>query len=107
MLDEGVPRWFGKQLYNELINMPRGEQRRISQILTEETKRKALKECLVPGNHKGSIIEGHSIQRAVMRRLASESEVVAFVDFPVETNRLRKFPCPIPISHAFTGYFTC
>ena len=53
MLDDGIPRWFGKQLHNELVKMPFGEQRRISQILTEETKRKKLRECLVPGNHGG------------------------------------------------------
>ena len=42
-----------------------------------------------------------------MRRLASNSEVVAFVDIPVETSRFRQFPGTVPVSHAFTGYFTC
>ena len=42
-----------------------------------------------------------------MRELAFNSEVVAFVDIPMGTNRFRQFPCLVPISQAFTGYFTC
>ena len=64
MMDDGIPRWYGEQLHNELVKMPYGEQRRIEQILTEKTKRTALKECLVPGQHKGKIVEGHSVQRS-------------------------------------------
>ena len=107
MLDDGIPRWFGKQFHNELVNMPFGEQRRIIEILTQKTKRTALKECLVLGNHKGRIIKGHSVQEAVMCRLALNSKVIAFSSVPIMTNRSRQFPCKTPISQALTGFFTC
>ena len=107
MLDDGIPRWLGKQLHNELVKMPYGEKRRISQILTEKTKRTALKECQVTGNHEGKIVEGHSIQEAVIRELTPNHEVFTFNDIPLAINRFRHFPHKISFRHALTGYFTC
>ena len=105
MADEWPPRWWGKKFHNELIRKPKSEQRRIVQILTEKTKRTALKQCMVPGLHKGKIVEAHDIQRAVMRKLASHSNVMAFAQMPMVEHM--EFPDEVPISHAMTGYFTC
>ena len=103
--ESGLPRWFGKMFRNELVNMPENEQRRISQIMVDMTKRGALQECLVPGNHGGKIVEGHNIQDAVMRKLTQGPEVMSFSIYPIHPER--KFPDNTPISHATTGYFTC
>lgn len=45
MANELLPRWWGKEFHNELIKMPKNEQRRILQIQTKMTKRTALKQC--------------------------------------------------------------
>ena len=87
--------------------MPHGEQRRIAQILTEKTKRTALKECQVPGNHEGKIVEGHSIQEAIIRELTPNYEVFTFNDIPLVIDRFRKFPRKVSFRHALTGHFTC
>ena len=105
MSDEWPPRWWDKQFHNELIRMPSSERRRILQIHTEMTKRTALKECMVPGLHKGKTVEGHDIQRAVMCKLTSGTDVMTFAQIPT-VDRM-EFPDVVSIGHAMTGYFTC
>lgn len=105
MTDDGIPRWFGRLFRNELVNMPMNEQKRIIQVLTDRTKRTALKECIVPGRHKGKIAEGHNIQEAVMRRLTRRTTIMSFACLPVVSKR--HFPEEVEISHATTGYFAC
>ena len=90
---------------NELVNMPENEQKRISQIIVDKTKRSALQECLVPGKHSSKLVEGHNIQDAIMRKLTESSDVMSFAVYPIHSQR--KFPEKTPISHATTGYFTC
>lgn len=105
MTGDGIPRWFGKQFRNELVNMPMNEQKRINQVLTDRTKRTALKECMVPGRHAGKIAEGHNIQEAVMRRLTSRTMIMSFACFPIVLKR--RCPEEVEIHHAMTGYFAC
>ncbi len=105
MNNEWPPRWWGKQFHNELVTMPESEQKRILQILTAKTKRTALKQCLVPGEHGGPTVEGHDVQRAVMRRWTEKPYVMAFSQNPLVDDM--RFPDEVPINHALTGYFTC
>lgn len=105
-LNGELPRWFGNQFHNELIEMPENEQKRIINILIDRTKRTSLKECQVPGGCEGKIVEGHDIQDAVMRRLTKGSDVMAFANRPLNATNMKN-PSKAPISHAMTGFFTC
>ena len=105
MTSEGVPRWYGKMFHNELVNMPTNEQKRIMQVLTDKTKRTAIKRCIVPGRHRGKIAEGHSVQDAVMRRLTSRTTIMSFSCLPVVPKR--PLPDEVEVRHAMTGYFAC
>ena len=105
-LNGELPRWFGNKFHNELIEMPENEQKRIINIFTAGTKRTALKECQIPGNCEGKIVEAHDIQDAVMRRLTKGSDVMTFVHRPLNDSNM-KAPSKAPINHAMTGFFSC
>lgn len=98
---------YGKELHNELINLPYNEQRRINEILTQKTKRKEHKECLVPGgNCEGKVVEGHSVPKSVMQKMTTDVRVISFVRQPLGSKGY-VLPSAEPINHALTGYFTC
>lgn len=98
--------WQGRELHNNLHNLPSSEQRRIIEILTQKTKRTALKKCLVPGICEGKTVEGHSVPRSLMRKMTAGAMVMSFINQPL--NGKKNFlPSAQSINHALTGYFTC
>lgn len=105
-LNERFP-WYGKELHNELPNLPYSEQRRINQIFTEKTKRTAYQKCLVPdGKCGGKVVEGHSVPRSVMRKMTAGAYTISFARQPLG-GKGYVLPSKEPINHALTGYFTC
>ena len=98
---------IGNILPNAFANIPEKEKRRILQRMTDITKIRSYKECLVSGTHEGKIVEGHVIQKAVQRRLTNTSDVISIVKRPMIFPEAPNFFVPTPLSHAVTGYFTC
>ena len=94
-------------LTNAFVNFPEKEKRRILQRMTDLTKIRSYKECLVPGDHEGKVVEGHVIQKAIQRRLTNTSDIVSIIKRPMIMPEGHNFFVPTPLSHTVTGYFTC
>ncbi len=106
MVNPEFPEWFGRKFHNELGNMPDNEQRRIMQILTQKTKRTAIRKCLAPGGCKRKAVEGHTVPRSVLRSMTQGTTVMTFAKQPVVVEPYSP-PTEQPISHTLTGYFAC
>lgn len=63
--------------------LPESQKRHILQVLTEKTKIDRYKECLAVGEHEGSIVRGHLIPHAWLRKISLEGEVMAFMTLPI------------------------
>ena len=87
------------------------QQKQHMQILTEQTKRNAYKECLMEGDHQGQLIKGHLIPRSWLGKISAENQVVMFAQPPVNlfwssSNKATE-TIRMGIGDAATGFFTC
>ncbi len=92
--------------------LPQNERNRITQGAVDLTKRKAYKECLVPGECKGPIVGGHLIPRSWLKSIPDEKgEVRVFAQLPFNVFKAEREEESLPvlehINNALVGSFTC
>ncbi len=92
-------------------NLPLSENRKIPDTMAKAANAaKANRECIIPGQHKGPVVEGHTVQRALMksRGFCNESgEVMSFKGGKMKPFERPQTPSRIHCNHALTEYFSC
>ena len=94
-------------------DLPRNERSRITQTAVDLTKQRAFKECLGPGECKGSIEGGHLIPKSWLRKMSNQTgEVRIFTALPINPFRasIEDSLNALKLEHlnnVFVGSFTC
>ena len=72
--------------------------------------RRSRKECIIPGAHCGTVVEGHTVQRALMENRGmydEEGRVMSFRGGSMNLFNKTRMPVPLHINHALTEFFSC
>ena len=94
-------------------DLPQNERNRIVQIAVELTKRKAYRECMGVGQHRGAVEGGHVIPRSWLRNICDGSgKVRAFSRLPINVFKAGlkdgdDFPFEDHLNNILVGSFTC
>ena len=68
------------------------------------------KKCIIPGAHDGEVVEGHTVQRALMEHRGmcdQEGRVMSFRTPSMNPFARKRMPVPIHHNHALTEFFSC
>ena len=63
--------------------LPENELKRIAQVLTDKTKLKAYRQCMVGEEHKAPTVGGHLIPESWLKKICANRRVVMFVSHPI------------------------
>ena len=96
------------------------ERKRIVSIITDKTKPRAYKHCMVDPSCNRKIVKGHLVPRSWLKKISTKDEVIPFASFPVyHHNRqvqdmegdavelFRQNVKPVHRNNVFVRYFTC
>lgn len=96
------------------------ERKRIANIITDKTKPRAYKNCMVDPSCNRKIVKGHLVPQSWLKKISTKDEVIPFASFPiyedyrqvqdVKGDAVKLFHQdlkPAHINNVFVRYFTC
>lgn len=72
--------------------------------------RKSRRECIIPGPHAGNVVEGHTVQRALMKHRGmcdQDDQVMSFRRSSMDPFKKQEMPVQLHLNHALTEFFSC
>ena len=98
-------------LLNRMNTLSDSERRHFMHEFARVTNaRRSRKECIIPGAHGGTVVEGHTVQRALMENRGmcdEEGRVMSFRRGSMNPFNKTRMPVPLHINHALTEFFSC
>ena len=98
-------------LNNPMKALPDSDRKRFAHEMAKAVNaRRSRKECIMPGAHDGEVVEGHTVQRALMEHRGmcdQEGRVMSFRPSGINPFARKRMPVRIHHNHALTEFFSC